>query len=221
MIFIKIPTMSLYRSVRLSSLAKKYLMASTGLFLGSFLLFHAAGNSLVLYDQELFASYAEHLQSLGLLLLLAEIFLLSVFLLHILTGVSLILSNRKAKGQNYAIKTSALELRGWPSRIMPITGTGVLLFLLLHLVTLRFMDQAASIPERMERVLTETRLAIFYFAGIVVLSLHISHGFWSLTQSLGINHPRWNGLIKGLGRLATFFSFAIFTTIIFVYVVSF
>jgi succinate dehydrogenase / fumarate reductase cytochrome b subunit len=213
--------MFFYRSIRLSSLAKKYLMASTGLFLGSFLLFHVAGNSLVLYDRDLFVSYAQHLQSLGLLVIIAEIFLGSVFLIHIVTGLSLILSNRTAKGQNYAIKTSALGWRGWPSRIMPITGTGVLLFLLLHLITLRFMDQAASIPERMERVLTEPLLAVLYFVGIVVLSLHISHGFWSLTQSFGINYPRWNGIIKGLGWLATFFSFAVFTTIIFVYAVSF
>ncbi len=193
-------------------------MAVTGLLLGSFLLFHAAGNSLILYNQAIFATYAEHLQSLGLLLAIVELLLAAVFIAHILTGFSLILSNRKAKGRKYAINNSVLGLRGWPSRIMPITGTVVLLFLLIHLVTLRFMDQAVPIAERIRQVLTNPLLILLYTAGMIAICLHISHGFWSLTQSLGMNHPRWNGLMRGLGWLATIFSIGIFIAVILLHI---
>jgi succinate dehydrogenase / fumarate reductase cytochrome b subunit len=31
---------------------------------------------------------------------------------------------------------------------------------------------------------------------MAVLALHISHGFWSLFQSLGINHPKYNAALR-------------------------
>jgi succinate dehydrogenase / fumarate reductase cytochrome b subunit len=38
-----------------------------------------------------------------------------------------------------------------------------------------------------------------YVAAMVVLGLHLSHGISSLFQSLGFNHPKYNGLIRLLG----------------------
>ena len=77
-------------------------MAVTGFMLGGFLVVHAAGNSSIFLGRSAFLSYAEHLHALGPLLHVAEIGLLAVFLLHIVTGVFLfihLISSNKEKYQ--------------------------------------------------------------------------------------------------------------------------
>ena len=41
--------------------------------------------------------------------------------------------------------------------------------------------------------------AFIYLAGIVALGLHLRHGFSSALQTLGANHPKYNGLIQAAG----------------------
>ena len=42
---------------------------------------------------------------------------------------------------------------------------------------------------------------IFYVFSMAVLAFHLLHGFSSAFQSLGLNNPKYNGFIKGLGKL--------------------
>lgn len=200
-----------------SSLGKKYSMALTGLLLGGFLLVHAAGTSLIFQGRAAFTAYAEHLRSLGPFLPAAGLLLLTGLLLHILTGISLVLHNRKAKGRRSAVSRSAGR-RAWAARTMPLTGAANLAFILLHLGTVRFADQAVPAADRVSRTLHDPLLALLYAVGITALSLHISHGFWSLTQSLGISHPRWNGLIRGCACLAALLIASVFFGIILLHI---
>lgn len=41
---------------------------------------------------------------------------------------------------------------------------------------------------------------LFYVFSMAVLAFHLLHGFASAFQSLGANNPKYNGLIKGLGK---------------------
>jgi succinate dehydrogenase / fumarate reductase cytochrome b subunit len=140
--------------------------------------------------------------------------LLAVFLLHIITGFSLAKDNCQAKGRRYAVSRSALGPRSWPARTMPFTGGAVSVFLLLHLATMRLTDQAASMSDRVSQVLSNPLLALLYAAGIAALGLHVSHGFWSMLQSLGCNHPRWNTVLKGLGWLTALLITGVFAAVI-------
>lgn len=199
-----------------SSLGKKYIMAMTGLLLGLFLLAHAAGNSLLLQSREAFTAYAEHLREYRLLLPLAGLLLAAVFLLHALTGLSLFVSNRRAKGGRNTVSAAAGG-QTLTSRAMPWTGTAVLAFLLVHLATVRFADPDLPTAERLGRALTEPLPALLHVVGVAALTLHISHGFWSLTQTFGLNHPRWNGLVKGCAWLAVIVIAGVFGSIILLY----
>src|SRR5260221_7272833 len=38
----------------------------------------------------------------------------------------------------------------------------------------------------------------FYILAMLALGLHLYHGAWSMLQSLGLNHPRWNKLRNGV-----------------------
>jgi succinate dehydrogenase / fumarate reductase cytochrome b subunit len=42
---------------------------------------------------------------------------------------------------------------------------------------------------------------IVYVCAQIVLAFHLSHGFQSAFQTLGLNHPKYTPLIKGLGNL--------------------
>jgi succinate dehydrogenase / fumarate reductase cytochrome b subunit len=43
-------------------------------------------------------------------------------------------------------------------------------------------------------------VALFYVAAQVALGFHLYHGVWSVFQSLGINHPRYNAWRSGFAH---------------------
>ncbi len=196
-----------------SSLGKKYIMAVTGLMLGGFLAVHAAGNSSIFWGRNAFLSYAEHLHSLGPAIPAAELILASIFLLHVITGISLFLQNLQARSERYAVSKPAGG-RTWGSRTMPYTGALILAFILLHLMNVRFTDQSIPVADIVSNVLTRPVYTLLYATGMAVLALHISHGFWSLFQTMGINHPRYDRFIRYAGYLACAVIIAIFLVII-------
>ncbi|MCI5126115.1 MAG: succinate dehydrogenase, partial [Candidatus Electrothrix sp. AR5] len=73
----------------------------------------------------------------------------------------------------------------------------ILAFLLLHLFNVRFVDQTLPIADVVEQTLAYPLYTFFYLFGITALTLHISHGFWSLLQTWGLYHARHNSLIRG------------------------
>ena len=134
----RLTTMSWFTQSCTSSVGKKYIMAVTGFMLGGFLLVHAAGNSSIFFGRDAFNSYAEHLHALGIVVNLAEFGLLSIFLLHIITGLSLFLQNNTARGERYAVVKTAGG-RSWGSRTMPYSGLVLLAFIILHLINFHFV----------------------------------------------------------------------------------
>ncbi len=207
--------MSWFKQTCLSSVGKKYIMAVTGFMLGGFLLVHAAGNSSIFFGRHAFNSYAEHLHSLGFLINIAEIALLSVFLLHIITGISLFLQNLSARNNRYAVRKSAGG-RTWGSRTMPYTGLAILAFILLHLINVRFVNQHQPVADIVNAVLTRPVYSLVYGTAMLILGLHISHGFWSVFQSLGVNHPKYNGLLRTISWIGCLIIAGVFIAIVLV-----
>jgi succinate dehydrogenase / fumarate reductase, cytochrome b subunit len=205
--------MSWFTQTITASLGKKYVMALTGLLLGGFLLVHAAGNTSILLGRSAFLSYAGHLHALGVVLSAAEFMLLAVFLIHIATGLVLFVQNLRARPARYAVNNNAGG-RSWGSATMPYTGILVFLFILLHLYNFHFIDNSRTIADVVAEVLSNPLYTMLYGIGLAALALHISHGFWSMFQSAGINHPKYNRFIRACAWL-----FCGLTTIIFVIIV--
>lgn len=196
-----------------SSVGKKYVMALTGLLLGGFLLVHAAGNSTIFLGRGTFLAYAAHLHALGIAVAVAEFFLLALFLTHVTTGLVLFLENRRARTTRYAVGGSAGG-RTWGSATMPYSGILIFSFLLLHLNNFRFIDPGANIADIVAGVLARPLYAVLYGIGFGALTLHVSHGFWSLFQSAGINHPRCDRLIRVCAWLACGLIITVFAVIV-------
>jgi len=184
-----------------TSVGKKLMMAATGLAFCGFLAAHLAGN-LTLYDgADAFNSYAERLHSLGPLLTAAEFGLLALFLVHVLTGLTLFYQNFKARPRRYAVDRSAGG-RTLGSRTMPYTGVLILVFIIYHLLNFHFVDKSStSIFAIVSGFFTDPVQVGLYIAAVIVVAVHVSHGFWSLFQTFGANHPKYMPAVMVLGIL--------------------
>ena len=93
-----------------SSVGKKIMMSITGLCFCGFLAGHLAGNLTIYGGKEMFNSYAEHLHSLGVLLIFVEWGLLMLATVHILTGLTLFYQNYKVVNLNIILLHSQIFL---------------------------------------------------------------------------------------------------------------
>lgn len=193
--------LSFYRS----AVGKKWVMAVTGLVLIGYLVAHLVGNLKVYLGAEEIDAYAEALRDLGgdlfphtSLLWLMRSGLLAAFLLHVHAAYSLTYTNWKARAGRY--RERDYQVATYASRTMRLTGTIVLLFVVFHLADLTWgaapaaSDQFVRGEVYANLIASFERLpvAVVYAVANLALGFHLFHGVWSLFQSLGWNHPRFN-----------------------------
>ncbi|MBP6038681.1 MAG: succinate dehydrogenase cytochrome b subunit [Flavobacterium sp.] len=116
-----------------SSIAKKYWMALTGLFLCLFLAGHLAGNLQLLVPNNAlnFNQYALFMTSNPAVKLLSYLTYISI-LFHAIDGILLTIQNKKARPIGYA-KTDGSS-SSFASRNMAVLGTIILVFIATHMV---------------------------------------------------------------------------------------
>jgi succinate dehydrogenase / fumarate reductase cytochrome b subunit len=183
-----------------SSIGKKMMVAVAGLLLCGFLITHLLGNLLLFVGAGAFNKYASTLEH-NPLLPLAEIGLAVLFLIHIALSVRARLANMAARPTGYQV-TADKGARTPGSRSMAISGSLILLFLIVHLKTFRFAAKEMRESDMYQLVtsaFTNPLYAGFYVLALIGLGLHLSHGFQSGFQTLGLNHPRYSPLIRKLG----------------------
>jgi succinate dehydrogenase / fumarate reductase cytochrome b subunit len=180
-----------------SSVGKKLLMALTGFCFVGFLTGHLIGNLTLYGGRDAFNAYAEHLHALGPVITAVELGLLILAAIHIFTGMLLFLQNMKARPVRYVVNKNGGG-RTISSRLMPYTGFAILLFLIYHLLQFHFVDKTfTTIYDIVSLAFANVLNITFYIAAMVVVALHIRHGFWSLFQTLGANHPKYMPIVMG------------------------
>ena len=195
--------MNWYLFVLSSSVGKKILMAVTGLCLIGFLAVHLLGNVMAFAGADAFNRYATKLHSLQPYLSVFNIGLATLGLVHILVGTLLFFENIKARPTGYYVyKNPGGRTIG--SNTMPYTGALILIFVIFHLLRFTFVDKTTTpIYQQLAATFASPLWVLLYVAAMVIVAVHISHGFWSMFQTLGLNHPRHMSLIMKLGLLVT------------------
>jgi succinate dehydrogenase / fumarate reductase cytochrome b subunit len=188
-----------------SAVGKKAVMAVTGMVLLSFVLLHMAGN-LKIYDSAAHMNeYGEYLRTIGEPILPHTGFLwilrsglIIAFILHIHAAYSLTVINRRARPRAYQGGLDYIAAN-YAARMMRWSGVIVGLFLIYHLMDLTWGigltrdDFERGQPyQNMVNSLEFWPIAVVYIVANLALGLHIFHGAWSMFQSLGWNHPRFN-----------------------------
>lgn len=182
-----------------SSIGKKLMMAVTGTGFIGFLTVHLVGNLTLYSGQDLFTSYVKHLHALGPLITLAELGLLSFAIIHIVIGTLLFYKNLMARPVRYRVKKNAGG-RTIGSATQPYTGFIILAFLILHLLNFHFAEHTnESLYQLVSSAFANPLYVGVYVIAMIVVAIHVSHGFWSLFQTLGANHPKYMPLIQKLG----------------------
>ena len=197
-----------------SSLAKKYWMALTGLFLCAFLIVHLAGNLTLLRNPAdagpAFNEYTAFMTSFPLIKLTSYLLYFSI-LFHAIDGILILArENKKARPINYAYSKPERNSI-WASRNMGVLGTAIFVFIVLHMANFWFKykfvgieNGPGNLPDMYGVVVAafkEGWYTAIYVLSMIILGFHLWHGFQSAFQSLGINHHKYTPAIKLVGKV--------------------
>ncbi len=199
-----------------SSIGKKWIVALTGLVLVAYVLGHLVGNlQIFLPNKGRINAYGAFLHSLGPLLWVIRAFLFACFVTHIVVTIQLAIENRRARPDRY--EAPHYRKSDWASRSMIVSGLIVLCFVVFHILhftthTIRpdFANLHQTLPNGTEepdiyRMVVEgfqqPAASCFYIVGMILLCMHLSHGFGSFVQTLGLNSSKLAPWLVNGGRV--------------------
>jgi succinate dehydrogenase / fumarate reductase, cytochrome b subunit len=185
--------LALYRT----TIGKKIVMAVTGVILIGFVMLHMAGNLQAFAGAAKFDGYSAVLHGpLHELLILLRVVLLVAVILHIHAATSLILLDRASRPVGYAKQEAQVSTLA--ARTIRLGGFALLFFIVYHILHFttgtvhpQFIEGAAY--HNLITGLQVPWVAAVYIVAMIALYGHLYHGAWSLFQTLGLNHPAWNG----------------------------
>ncbi|MCI5064680.1 succinate dehydrogenase cytochrome b subunit [bacterium] len=194
-----------------STVGKKFVVALSGLVLLGFVVGHVAGNlkAFMGYDkagEHKLDHYAEFLRTFGSDILgytgflwIARVVLIGALVLHVVTIIQLRARNAKAnpdryQGNNYRASTVAARSMFWG-------GLLLFTFIVYHILhfttgTVHPSFEHGAVYANIYSAFQNPWITVFYVISMTALGLHLYHGGWSLFQTLGIDNPDWNPIIR-------------------------
>lgn len=206
-----------------SSIGKKWIVGISGALLILFVIAHLAGNLTIYIGPygEGINVYAQALHASTAFLWAARGGLLVVFLIHIFTTLSLVLENRRARPQRYAVKTHVQSTVF--VRTMALSGLVVLSFLIFHVLQfaaglsshsgLYDMEGRHDVAAMIILSFHNPWVSGFYLLSLILLGMHLSHGISSIFQTFGLNGRKSSWLIKNTALAASWVLMAGFASI--------
>ncbi len=196
-----------------SSIGKKIVMAVTGILLVGFVVGHMAGNlQLYMHPHEVggehpLDAYGRFLKTAlhGGGIWIARGGLLLAAILHVWAALGLTRMNQEARPVGY--RAEQHQASTLASRWMRISGFILLAFIVFHLMHFTFGRftpfEEGKVFHNVVEAFRVPWVSGFYILAMLALGSHLSHGIWSLMQSLGWNHPRYNDLRLKTARALT------------------
>ena len=189
-----------------STVGKKIVVAATGFIGVGYVALHMLGNLLAFEGPARLNTYAAFLKSNGGLLWTARIVLMVAVVLHIVMAYQLAWRCQKSRPISYYRWRAVAST--FVSRTMRWSGPIIGVFIIYHLLHLTTGTVHPDFhPDHVYRnVVTGFRVwyvSVFYIVAMLALGLHMYHGVWSMFQSLGVNHPEYNGLIRAVATCVT------------------
>jgi succinate dehydrogenase / fumarate reductase cytochrome b subunit len=188
------------KAAKTSSVFKKIVMAISGIILVLYLIAHMIGNLKAFSGAESFNHYSEWLRTIGnpalpgaTALWLIRIVLLVAVAAHIWAAVSLWRQARRARPERYVTKKSVAQ--SYASRTMRWGGVIILAFVIFHILdlTLGAVNSEGRAGEPFDRMLASFQnpvVTAFYAISVILVGMHLRHGIWSATQTLGQSNRR-------------------------------
>ncbi len=207
-------------------IGKKVVMAITGVVLILFVIAHMIGNLKIFSGPNEINAYSQFLREVGSpalaygqLLWLVRIVLLACVALHITAALQLSRMSWAARPIGYGVKRD-IETT-WAARTMRWGGVVLVAFVIFHLLHLtagavgfrpgQFRDLA--VYQNVLAAFAVWPVAVFYLVAMAALCLHLSHGIWSMLQTLGWNTARNEAKLRALSSLMSIVVFVGFASV--------
>ncbi len=196
-----------------SSIGKKVLMSVTGIALILFLTFHACMNVVALISEEGYNAVCKFLGA-NWYAVAATAVLAALVAIHFVYAVILTLQNRKARGiSRYEVTDKPAKVE-WASQNMLVLGIVIVLGLLLHLYNFWYNMMFAELAgDELSALYASDGVyyikktfgcpvySFIYLVWLAALWFHLSHGFWSAFQTIGVNGKIWFNRWKTIGNV--------------------
>ena len=202
-----------------SSIGRKVVMSVTGIALILFLTFHGCMNMVALFSEEGYNMICEFLGA-NWYAVVATLGLAALAVVHIVFAFILTAQNRKARGENrYEVATTTnnnglLDVaERWASSNMLVLGLIIALGLVMHLKDFWYNMMFAEIfgvigahdPADGFAFIVDTFsnpvFVVLYIIWLVAIWFHLTHGFWSAMQTLGVNGKVWQKRWQCIGMI--------------------
>ena len=193
-----------------SSIGRKVIMSVTGMALILFMTFHCCMNLVALFSGKAYNMICELLGA-NWYAVLATAGLGALAVCHIVYAFILTAQNRRARGnERYAVTEKPASVE-WASQNMLVLGIIVLLGLGLHFFNFWYNMMFAeltgiAVPHHpsagfayIQDTFANPVYVVLYIIWICALWFHLSHGFWSAMQTVGINGKVWFNRWKTIG----------------------
>jgi succinate dehydrogenase / fumarate reductase cytochrome b subunit len=185
-----------------SSIALKWVMAISGLVWVGFLLGHVGTNLHIFGGAESLNDYYAALKANTLLFWGVRVALVSSIVAHVAAAWVLAQRNREARPVSYRMRRSLTS--SIATRSMLVTGPLLAAFIVYHLLHLTV---GTAMPETTPFVegddysnivtsFSNPYVAAIYIVSVTLLGLHLWHGAWAATMTLGARHPRHDARLR-------------------------
>ena len=195
-----------------SSIGRKVIMSVTGIALILFMTFHCCMNLVALFSGEAYNMICELLGA-NWYAVAATAGLGALAVCHIVYAFILTAQNRRARGDNRYAVTEKPATVEWASQNMLVLGIIVLLGLGLHLFNFWYNMMFAELTHidvpfhpadgfaYIKYTFSNPVYVVLYVIWLAALWFHLSHGFWSAMQTVGINGKVWFNRWKTIGNI--------------------
>ena len=197
-----------------SSIGRKVVMSVTGIALILFLTFHGCMNAVALFSEEGYNMICEFLGA-NWYAVVATLGLAALAVLHIVYAFILTAQNRTARGESrYEVATQVNAGKvEWASKNMLVLGLIICVGLLIHLwnfwYNMMFAELVGAMPAIsptdgfgwIKETFSNPVFVVIYIVWLVAIWFHLTHGFWSAMQTLGVNGKVWQKRWQCIGMI--------------------
>ena len=188
------------KAAKTSSVFKKILMALSGIILVLYLIAHVIGNLKAFSGRDAFNEYSAWIRTVGnpavpgaTTLWVIRVVLLVAVLTHIWAAISLWRQAKRARPQAYV--TKKLPAETYAARTMRWGGVIVAAFIIYHILdlttgTVNPEGHGTTAYDRLVASFANPFVTAFYAIAVILLGMHLRHGIWSVTQTLGQSNRR-------------------------------
>ena len=214
-----------------SSLGKKLVMSLTGCFLVLFILFHMSMNLVAIISPEGYNTICAFLGA-NWYALAGTVVLAAGVLIHFAYALWLTYNNYQARGkQRYEVTVTEPGV-DWASKNMLVLGWIILAGLALHLFNFWAKMQLVEImgghvnslgyspadgAALIAYTFSQWYYVVIYLVWFFALWFHLTHGVWSMFQTVGWANDTWYPRLKCIANIVATIVFLGFAAVVLVY----